>query len=156
MSDSSEQHAAMDSLRAPAGKEVVERVTAERLSSPHLHAVAAGERPAEDRVAALEGQVTEERAARRKAETAANDMAVMIARVRADLAEARDARQEAEATAGQMAALIAKEHQRGRKLEDELRLAWAQVPMLEQSELDPGHKPRLRKRAKRAKRSLGG
>jgi seryl-tRNA synthetase len=155
MSDTTEQHAAIDQLRAPAAPDVVERVTAERLAPPRLRAVDA-ETPLGDRVAMLEGQVTEERAARRKAEAAANEMAVLIARVRAQLAGEREARQEAEATADQMAALVAKEHERARKIEDELRLAWAQVPMVEQQELDPGTKPRLAKRAKRAKRFLGG
>jgi seryl-tRNA synthetase len=144
MNDSSEQQAAMESLRAPAGRDVVDRVTAERLNAPRLHAV--------DAVAELEDKVGEERAARRKAEAAANEMAVLVARVRAELAEATEARTVAEATAGQMAELIAKEHQRIGKLEDELRLAWAQVPMIEQADLDPGRKPRI---AKRAKRVLG-
>jgi chromosome segregation ATPase len=150
MSDSSDQQAAMEPLRAPAGRDVVERVTAERLAPPRLRAVDADRQGDSDRVAGLEDQVTEERAARKKAEAAANEMAVLIARVRAELAEAREARETADATAGQMAELIAKEHERTRKLEDELRLAWAQVPMVEQAELDPGRKPRMAKRAKRA------
>jgi hypothetical protein len=147
MSEGIDQPAAMESLRAPAGREVVERVSAERLNGPHLRAVEP--EPVDDpRIAELESQLTEERAARKKAEAAANEMAVLVARVRNDLADERAARESAEATAGQMAALLAKEHERVRKAEDELRLAWAQVPMFEQSELTPG-RPSAARRARR-------
>jgi len=149
MSDGIDQQAAMESLRAPAGRDVVERVTAERLGQPHLRAVEAPESGLAERLAELESQLTEERAGRKKAEAAANEMAVLVARVRTQLAEAKQAREDAEATAGQMAALIAQEHERSRKLEEELRLAWAQVPMVEQRELSPG-KSSLSQRAKRA------
>jgi hypothetical protein len=149
MSDGIDQQAAMDSLRAPAGRDVVERVTQERLGQPHLRAVEAAETEALARIAELESQLTEERAGRKKAEAAANEMAVLVARVRTQLAEAKEAREDAEATAGQMAALIAKEHERVRKAEEELRLAWAQVPMVEQRDLSPG-KSSLSQRAKRA------
>src|SRR5215217_1573878 len=177
MSDGIDQQAAMESLRAPAGRDVVERVTAERLGQPHLRAVEApesglaerlaelesqlteeragrkkaeaAERGPAERLAELESQLTEERAGRKKAEAAANEMAVLVARVRTQLAEAKQAREDAEATAGQMAALIAQEHEHSRKLEEELRLAWAQVPMVEQRELSPG-KSSLSQRAKRA------
>jgi chromosome segregation ATPase len=148
MSDSSDQQQAMEPLRAPAGREVVERVTAERLGPPRLHAVDSQPSSLEDRVSELEAQVTEERAARRKAESAANEMAVLIARVRTELAEERSAREAAEATADQMAGLIAEEHARSRKLEEDLRSAWGQIPMYEQSDLEPV-KPTLVQRAKR-------
>ena len=138
----------MEPLRAPAGREVVDRVTAERLAGqPHLRAVEATDAAA-DRVAELESQLTEERAARKKAEAAANEMAVLVARVRTQLAEEREARQDAEETATQMASLLAKEHERVRNAEEELRLAWAQVPMVEQRDLSPG-KPSVSQRAKR-------
>ena len=139
----------MDSLRAPAGRDVVERVTQERLGPPHLRAVEATETPEAARIAELESQLTEERAGRKKAEAAANEMAVLVARVRTQLAEEKQGREDAEATAGQMAALIAQEHDRVRKAEEELRLAWAQVPMVEQRDLSPG-KPSMSQRAKRA------
>jgi hypothetical protein len=139
MSDVSEQRA-MESLGAPAGRDVVERVTAERLRP--LHAVE------ED---GLEARLAEERTARKKAESAANEMAVLVARVRTQLAEEREARETAEATANKMAALVAQEHERSRKLEDELRLAWAQVPMVEQRDIRPA-KPSLSERARRALR----
>ena len=137
----------MESLRAPAGRDVVDRVTAERLGQPHLRAVEAGAEAG--RIAELESALTEERAARKKAEADANEMAVLVARVRTELAEERTAREAAEATSGEMAALIAQEHERTRKAEDELRLAWAQVPMVEQSDLSPGKSP-LSSRMKRA------
>lgn len=148
MSDGIDQQAAMESLRAPAGREVVDRVTAERLGHPHLRALEGGTAADADRIAELESQLGEEREARKKAEAAANEMAVLVARVRTELAEAREAAESAEATAGQMAALVAQEHERTRKVEDQLRLAWAQVPMVEQSELSAG-KPTLGQRAKR-------
>ena len=149
MSDGIDHQAAVDSLRAPAGREVVDRVTAERLGQPHLRAVDAEAVAADDRLVALESELTEERAARKQAEAAANEMAVLVARVRTQLAEERSAREAAEATAGEMAALIAQEHERTRRAEEELRLAWAQVPMVEQTDLSPG-KPSLSARAKRA------
>jgi seryl-tRNA synthetase len=149
MSDGIDQQAAMDSLRAPAGRDVVERVTQERLGQPHLRAVEAAEAADVARIAELESQLTEERAGRKKAEAAANEMAVLVARVRTQLAEEKQAREDAEATAGQMAGLIAQEHDRVRKAEEELRLAWAQVPMVEQRDLSPG-KSSLSQRAKRA------
>jgi hypothetical protein len=149
MSDGMDQQAAMESLRAPAGRDLVDRVTAERLGQPHLRAVDAETAAGAERVAELESQLSEERAARKKAEAAANEMAVLIARVRVQLTEERGAREAAETTAGEMAALVAQEHERTRKAEDELRLAWAQVPMVEQAELSPG-KSSLSQRAKRA------
>lgn len=149
MSDGIDQQAAMDSLRAPAGRDVVERVTQERLGQPHLRAVEAADTEALARIAELESQLSEERAGRKDAEAAANEMAVLVARVRTQLAEEKQGREDAEATAGQMAALIAKEHERVRKAEEELRLAWAQVPMVEQRDLSPG-KPSISQRAKRA------
>jgi hypothetical protein len=76
-------------------------------------------------------------------------MAVLVARVRTQLIEERAAREAAEATAGEMAGLLAQEHERARKAEDELRLAWAQVPMVEQADLSPGKSP-LSSRMKRA------
>jgi chromosome segregation ATPase len=151
LSDGTDHQAAMESLRAPAGREVVERVTAERLGQPHLRAVEAPETGDGARIAELESRLTEERAGRKKAEAAANEMAVLVARVRTELAEQKQAREGAEATAAEMAALIAQEHDRVRKLEEELRLAWAQVPMIEQRELSPGRRPR----SKRWKRALG-
>ena len=149
MSDHIDQQAAMDSLRAPAGRDVVERETQERLGPPHLRAVEVAETADAARIAELESRLTEERAGRKKAEAAANEMAVLVARVRTQLADEKQAREEAEATAGQMAALIAQEHERVRKAEEELRLAWAQVPMVEQRDLNPG-KSSLSQRAKRA------
>jgi len=140
----------MESLGAPAGPDVVERVTAERLGGqPRLRAVETTDVVASDRIAELESQLTEERAARRKAESAANEMAVLVANVRNDLAEAREGRETAEHTAGEMAALIAQEHERARKAEEELRLAWAQVPMVDQRDLSPAKTP-LSARVKRA------
>ena len=139
----------MESLRAPAGRDVVERVTQERLGQPHLRAVEVTEAADAARIAELESQLTEERAGRKKAEAAANEMAVLVARVRTQLADEKQAREDAEATAGQMAALIAQEHDRVRKAEEELRLAWAQVPMVEQRELSPA-KASISQRAKRA------
>ena len=147
MSDGTDHQAAMESLRAPAGRDVVDRVTAERLGQPHLRAVDTGAETG--RIAELETELNAERAARKKAEADANEMAVLVARVRTELAEERAAREAAEATSGEMAALIAQEHERTRKAEDELRLAWAQVPMVEQSELSPGKSP-LSSRMKRA------
>jgi septal ring factor EnvC (AmiA/AmiB activator) len=147
MSDGTDQQAAMESLRAPAGREVVDRVTAERLGQPHLRAVEA--QAEADRFADLESQLTEERAARKRSEANANEMAVLVARVRTQLTEERAAREAAEATAGEMASLLAQEHERARKAEDELRLAWAQVPMVEQTDLSPGKSP-LSSRMKRA------
>src|SRR3954462_5333182 len=138
MSDGIDQQAAMDSLRAPAGRDVVERVTQERLAPPHLRAVDVPETADSARIAELESQLTEERAGRRRAGAAANEMAVLVARVRTQLADEKQAREDAEATAGQMAGLIAQEHERARKAEEELRLAWAQVPLVEQRELSPG------------------
>src|SRR5215218_519615 len=149
MSDGINQEAAMESLRVPAGRVLVERVTAERLGPPHLHAVEVPDTAESARIAELESQLTEERAGRKKAEAAANEMAVLVARVRTQLAEEQEARAGAETTAGEMAALIAQEHERSRKLEEELRLAWAQVPMVEQRDLSPS-KPSLGQRAKRA------
>lgn len=151
MSDSSDQHAAIESLGAPAGRDVVNRVTAERLGQPRLHAVDAGTVSQPDPVTELELQLTEERAARRKAEAAANEMALLVARVRTDLAEERKAREAAEATADQMARLIAAEHERSRKLEGDLRAARGQIPMVEQHELDPA-RPGLIQRALRSGR----
>jgi hypothetical protein len=149
MSDGIDQQAAMDSLRAPAGDDVVDRVTQERLAPPHLRAVEVEENTDAARIAELESQLTEERAGRKKAEAAANEMAVLVARVRTQLADEKQAREDAEETTGQMAALIAQEHDRVRKAEEELRLAWAQVPMVEQGDLSPG-KSSLSQRAKRA------
>jgi hypothetical protein len=147
MSDRTDHKAAMEPLRAPAGREVVERVTNERLTQPHLRAV---EKASDgERIADLESRLSEERAARKKAEAAANEMAVLVARVRTELADEKQGREAAEATASQMAALLAKEHERVRKAEEELRLAWAQVPMVEQGELNP-QKPKLGRRARRA------
>jgi hypothetical protein len=130
MSDSSDQNAAMEPLRAPAGRDVVDRVTAERLGQPRLHAVDSPAAPTADAVADLEAQLTEERAARKEADAAANEMAVLVARVRTELADAK-------ATADQLATLLAQEHQRSRKLEEDLRVAWGQVPMIEQGDLPP-------------------
>jgi hypothetical protein len=144
MSDHFDQQAAMDSLRAPAGREVVDRVTAERLGQPHLRAVAVPETAEGARIAELEAQL-------KQAEADANEMAVLVARVRTELATEKEARAIAEATAGEMASLIAQEHDRVRKAEEELRLAWAQVPMVEQRDLSPG-KPSF---AARARRVLG-
>ena len=151
MSDRTDQQAAMDSLGEPAGRHVVDRVTAERLAvQPRLRAVDALEAPASaDRLAELESQLIEEPAARRKAESAANEMAVLVARVRNDLADERQAREAAEQTAAEVAALIAREHERVRQVEDELRLAWAQVPMVDQQDLSAGKRP-LGRRWKRA------
>jgi chromosome segregation ATPase len=153
MSDRTDQQAAMESLGAPASPDVVERVTAERLTGqPRLRAVDATEGPVPaERVAELESRLTEERAARRRAEAAANEMAVLVARVRTELADQQRACEAAEGTAGQMAALVAQEHERVRELEEELRLAWAQVPMVDQRDLNPGKAPLT----KRWKRSLG-
>lgn len=138
----------MESLRAPAARDVVDRVTSERLSGqPHLRAVDLD--TASDHQADLESQLTEERAARRKAEAAANEMALLVARVRTELADEKQAREAAEQTAGQMAALLAQEHERVRQAEEDLRIAWAQVPMFEQRDLGPA-KPSLALRAKRA------
>ncbi len=151
MSDSSDQQAAMESLGAPAGRDVVARVKAERLGQPHLHAVDSPSLAPEQRVAELEAQLTEERAARKKAEAAANEMAVLIARVRTERAEEAKAREAAEATVDQMAALVAQEHARTRELEHDLRVARGQIPMVEQHELD-GTKPGLMQRALRGRR----
>ena len=150
MSDRTDQQAAMDSLGAPAAPHLVERVTAERLARPpRLRAVDAPEAGPTDRAAELESQLTEERAARKEAESAANEMAVLVARVRQELAEERQARASAEQAAAETAALIAQEHERSRRTEEELRLAWAQVPLLDQRDLSPA-KPPLGQRWKRA------
>jgi hypothetical protein len=151
MSDGTDRHMAMDTLRAPAGPELVERVTAERLAHPHLRAVDVEEAAQAERITALEAQLAEERAGRTKAEDAVNEMAMIVASVRTELAEVKQARETAESTAAEMAALIAKEHERVRKAEEELRLAWAQVPMIEQRDVDPG-----KSLARRARRALRG
>ena len=141
----------MESLGAPAAPDLVERVTAERLTGqPRLRAVDS-DALATHRVAELESQLADERAARKEAEAAGNEMAVLVSRVRTELAEEKQARATAEQAAGEMAALIAQEHERARKAEDELRLAWAQVPMVEQGELSPGKLPLSR----HWKRALG-
>src|SRR4051794_33135642 len=70
MSDGIDQDAAMNSLRAPAGREVVDRVTAERLGQPHLRAVDVEVAAQPTRIAELESELSEERDARRKAEDA--------------------------------------------------------------------------------------
>ena len=142
-------HQAMESLRAPAGREVVERITAERLGHPHLRAVDTEAETGASDVARLESELSEERAARKQAESEANEMAVLVARVRTQLEEEREAREAAEQTAAQMAELIAMEHERTRKAEDELRLAWAQVPMVEQREISAA-KASVSERMKRA------
>ena len=145
MSDAMDQQAAMDSLRAPAGRDVVERVTAERLGQPHLRAVDAVDAPQSieaARIAELEAQVKE-------AEAAAHEMALLVARVRTEVAEEKQARAIAEATAGEMAELIALENERVRKAEEDLRLAWAQVPMVDQRDLTPA-KASFTQRARRA------
>lgn len=150
MSDRTDQQAAMDSLGAPAGRHVVERVTAERLARPpRLRAVDARDAATTDRAAELESQLLEERAARRSAEAAANEMAVLVARVREELAEERQARASAEQTAAETAELIAREHARSRKAQEDLRLAWAQVPVLDQRDVSL-EKPPLGRRWKRA------
>lgn len=151
MSDTSDQHAAMQPLRAPAGRDVVDRLTAERLGQPRLHAVDSETITDAQRIVELEAQLEQERAARREAESSANEMAVLVARVRTDLAEERKVREAAEATADQMAALIAREHERSRALEGDLRAARGQIPMVEQHELDPA-KPGLIQRALRNSR----
>jgi hypothetical protein len=146
MSDSREQQA-VDQLGAPAGDDVVDRVTAERLAPPRLRAVGAN---ADDRVAELESQLDEERAARTEAEASANEMALLVAQVRTELAAERDTRERAEATAGEMAGLVAMEHERTRRLEEDLRVTRAQVPMIDQHELAASKKPRAGKRVRRA------
>jgi septal ring factor EnvC (AmiA/AmiB activator) len=158
MSDlSDKQAAAMEPLRAPSGREVIERVHAERLGQPRLRAVDP-EMPADPAaeverltvlLASLEARIAEEQAARKKAGANANEMAVLVARVRNELSDERSARIAAEQTANEMAGLVAAENERARKAEDQLRIAWAQVPMFEQAELSPG-KPSLRDRARRA------
>ena len=152
MSDGTDQHAAMQPLGAPAGRDVVERLTAERLGQPRLRAVEAPAVPESDRIDELESQLTEERVNRKKAEASANEMAVLVARVRTELAQEKRAREQADATAAEMAGLIALENEKVRKLEEELRLAWAQVPMIDQRDLNPA-KPTFGERARRA---LGG
>jgi hypothetical protein len=156
MSDHRDEHAAaMEPLRAPSGREVMDRVSAERLGAPRLRAVDSEQAdPAADverltqALAEAESRITEERAGRKKAEGAANEMAVLVARVRNDLSEERSARMHAEETASQLAELIAAENERARKAEDQLRIAWAQVPMFEQSSLSAA-KPKLGGRLKR-------
>jgi DNA repair exonuclease SbcCD ATPase subunit len=157
MSELSEQEAAaLEQLRAPSDREVVERVHAERLGTPaRLHVVDSSDPAAEvqrlsEMLAALEGRVAEEQAERKKAEAMANEMAVLVARVRNELADVKADKEAAEAAANEIAALIAGENARARaaeeratKAEEELRLAWAQVPMFEQSELSP-NKPKLK------------
>jgi septal ring factor EnvC (AmiA/AmiB activator) len=156
MSELSEQEAAaLDQLRAPSGREVVERVHAERLGTPaRLHVVdsdpAAEVQRLSEMLAALEGRVADEQEKRKEAEATANEMAVLVAKTRNELAEARASKETAEAAANEIAALIASENSRAReaeeratKAEEELRLAWAQVPMFEQSELSP-NKPKLK------------
>jgi hypothetical protein len=119
----------------------MDRVTAERLGTvePHLRAVdptAEVERLTE-LLAAAESRIAEEKAGRKRAETNANDMAVMVARVRNELSEERSARIAADETSGQLAKLIADENAKSRKLEEQLRLAWGQIPMVEQVDLEP-------------------
>jgi hypothetical protein len=152
MSDIRDQQVrAMEPLRAPSGHEVMERVAAERLGDvPRLHAVdptAEVERLSE-LLAAAESSITEERAARKRAEASANEMAVLVARVRNELSEERSGRISAETTANEIAGLIASENERARKLEDQLRIAWAQVPMREQQDM-PAPKRTLGERVKR-------
>ncbi len=141
----------MDPLRAPSGPDVMDRVAAERLGEvTHLHAVdptSEVERLSE-LLAAAESRITEEKTARKRAESSANEMAVLVARVRNELSEERSARMAAEETANQIAGLIAQENERARKLEDQLRIAWAQVPMVEQTEI-PAPKFTLGERVKR-------
>jgi hypothetical protein len=164
MSDLRDQQAtAMESLRAPSGRDVIDRVKAERLGAqPRLRAVdteldpAAEAEQLAEALAIADSKLEEERAARRKAEAAANEMAILVARVRNDLSEERSARYQAENTANEVAKLIATEHERTRaaeaslkKAEDQLRIAWAQVPMFEQSELAQETNS-LRRRARRA------
>jgi hypothetical protein len=146
MSDSREQHA-VDQLGVPAGDDVVDRVTAERLAPPRLRAVGAA---VDARVAELATQIAGERAARQEAEASANEMALLVAQVRNELAAERDARERAEATADEMAGLVALEHDRNRRLEEDLRVARAQVPMIDQHELSASRKPRAAKRVRRA------
>jgi chromosome segregation ATPase len=159
MSDLSDQQvAAMEPLRAPSGRDVVDRVHAERLGAPRLHAVESADPASEierlsNLLAALEDRVGKEQDERKKAEATANEMAVLVAKTRNELADVRSAKETAEAAANEIAALIAGENsracaaeQRATKAEEELRLAWAQVPMFEQAELSPG-KPKLKDRA---------
>jgi hypothetical protein len=146
MSDSRERQA-VDPLGAPASDDVIERVTAERLAPPRLRPVDA---VVDSRVAELETQVAEERAARKEAEASANEMALLIARVRTELAAEREALECAKATAAEMAALVAQEHERSRRLEEDLRVARAQVPMIDQHRLGAAKKPRAGQRIRRA------
>jgi len=148
----------MEQLRAPSDRDIVERVHAERLG--RLHVVDSSDPAAEvqrlsEMLAALEGRVAEEQAERKKAEATANEMAVLVARVRNELAEVQADKETAEAAANEIAGLIAGENSRARaaeeraaKAEEELRLAWAQVPMFEQTEFSPG-KPTLKDRVGR-------
>ena len=161
MSDLSEQQAAaLEPLRAPSGRDIVDRVHAERLGAPRLHAVDSTDTASEierlsELLAALEARVAKEQEERKQAEATANEMAVLVAKTRNELADTRAAKETAEAAANEIAALIAGENSRARaaeeratKAEEELRLAWAQVPMFEQAELSPG-KPTLKDRALR-------
>jgi hypothetical protein len=77
-------------------------------------------------------------------------MALLVAQVRTELAAEREARERTEATAGEMAGLVAMEHERTRRLEEDLRVARAQVPMIDQHELAASRKPRASKRVRRA------
>jgi chromosome segregation ATPase len=150
MSDPKERQA-VDPLGAPASDDVVKRLTAERLAPPLPRALGqTADAPA--RIAELESQLTEERAARKKAEAASNEMALLVAQVRTELAAEREELEHAQTTARQMAELVAEEHERSRRLAEDLRVARAQVPMIDQHELDPGKKPRA---AKRMRRVLG-
>src|SRR3954451_9091305 len=67
MSDHIDQ-AALESLRAPAGSDLVHGVTAGRGGQPQLRAVEAADPEAAARIAELESQLPEERAGRKKAE----------------------------------------------------------------------------------------
>jgi small-conductance mechanosensitive channel len=78
---------------------------------------------------------------------------VRVAELEAQLAEERAAREAAEATSSQMAALIAKEHDRVRELEDELTLARTQMRMI--SRYDEAALKQHRKLGERARRIIG-
>jgi small-conductance mechanosensitive channel len=76
-----------------------------------------------------------------------------VAALEGELAEERVAREAAEATSSQMAALLAKEHDRVRQLEDELALTRTQMRMV--ARYDEAALKQSRSLGERARRAIG-
>jgi seryl-tRNA synthetase len=125
-----------------------ERQAVDALGAPPGDAV--GDTSPEGRIAELEAQLAAERAARVEAEASADEMALLIERVRGELDAQREAQAGAEATAREIAGLVAQQHERTRRLEEDLRAARAQVPMVDQQQIRAAHKRRAGRRVRRA------